>query len=66
MNRGIIRQNIESHSKGSMRMIVQSRYRERYNKTIPVGDIAEGLCTESLRSTCYREVISRFANRTET
>lgn len=37
--------------------IVQSRYKERYNKTIPVGDIAEGLCTESLRSVCYRELL---------
>lgn len=37
---------------------VQSRYKERYNKTIPVGDIAEGLCTKSLRSTCYRELLN--------
>ena len=38
--------------------IVQSRYKERYNKTVPVGDIAEGLCTESLRSICYRELLN--------
>ena len=39
--------------------IVQSRYKERYNKTIPVGDIAEGLCTESLRSVCFRELLNK-------
>lgn len=39
--------------------LVQSRYKERYNKTIPVGDIAEGLCTATLRTMCYRELLSR-------
>lgn len=37
--------------------VVQQRYKQRYNKTIPVGDILEGLCTKSLRSHCYRELL---------
>lgn len=40
--------------------LIQSRYREKYNKTIPIGDIAEGLCTKSLRSICYRELLKEI------
>ena len=37
--------------------IVQTRYKKRYNKVVALGEIAEGLCTKSLRSTCYRELL---------
>ena len=37
--------------------VIQSRYRERYGKVISLGEIAESLCTKSLRSTCYRELM---------
>ena len=46
--------------------IVQSRYKERYNKTIPVGDIAEGLCTKSLKSICYRELLNAHISTVNT
>lgn len=42
--------------------VIQQRYKQRYNKTIPVGDILEGLCTKSLRSHCYRELMNEGNN----
>lgn len=43
--------------------VVQQRYKQRYNKIVPVGEILETLCTKSLRSACYRELMSN--NNTE-
>ena len=37
--------------------IVQTRYKKRYNKVVALGEIAESLCTKSLRSACYRELL---------
>lgn len=36
---------------------IQARYRARYGTLISLGDIAEGLCTKSLRAQCYRELM---------
>ena len=37
--------------------MVQTRYKKRYNKVVALGEIAEGLCTKSLRSVCYHELL---------
>lgn len=37
--------------------MVQMRYKKRYNKVVALGEIAESLCTKSLRSACYRELL---------
>lgn len=42
--------------------IVQTRYKKRYNKVVALGEIAESLCTKSLRSHCYRELMNEGDN----
>lgn len=42
--------------------VIQTRYRERYGKVVSLGEIAESLCTTSLRSTCYRELMDKGNN----
>lgn len=42
--------------------IVQMRYKKRYNKVVALGEIAESLCTKSLRSACYRELMNEGNN----
>ena len=42
--------------------IVQTRYKKRYNKVVALGEIAESLCTKSLRSACYRELMNEGNN----
>ena len=37
--------------------MVQMRYKKRHNKVVALGEIAETLCTKSLRSHCYRELL---------
>ena len=37
--------------------MIQTRYKKRYNKVVALGEIAESLCTKSLRSHCYRELL---------
>ena len=40
--------------------VIQTRYRERYGKVVSLGEIAESLCTKSLRSHCYRELMDEI------
>lgn len=42
--------------------MVQTRYKKRYNKVVALGEIAEGLCTKSLRAACYRELMNEGNN----
>ena len=38
---------------------IQSRYKTVYKKHITLGDIAEVLCTKSMRAAIYRELITK-------
>ena len=38
---------------------IQSRYKKVYKKHNTLGDIAECLCTKSMRATIYRELITK-------
>lgn len=38
---------------------IQSRYKKVYKKHVTLGDIAECLCTKSMRAAIYRELITK-------
>lgn len=37
--------------------VIQTQYRRRYHKVVSLGEIAETLCSKSLRATFYRELM---------
>lgn len=38
---------------------IQSKYKKVYKKHVTLGDIAECLCTKSMRAAIYRELITK-------
>ena len=38
---------------------IQSRYKKVYKKHVTLGDIAEVLCTKSMRASIYRELVAK-------